>query len=391
MTSDADGRRYQEAINPRLLGVLCILLAAGLLGVGLWPFHSPWNQVTWRADGRGVRFGDHGTILSPSYLHAPHAQEGGPCSLELWVEPQLNSSSSAIVAFYQPDRSRQFSLRQSLSDLELHVEYHEPWRRTRITRLYVSDILRARKTTFLTITANGERTSVYVDGAPLRLDRGFRLSSQDLEGTLIIAASPSSNDSWSGDMLGLALYDRQLNASEVLRHYQTWNDKGRPETAAGEGMVALYLFNEGAGRAIHNQITSGADLYVPDRYMLVNAAFLEPFWDAFDNERGYWEDVLENIGGFVPFGFLVYAYLSLSGRIRRVALVAILLGFAISLTIETLQVFLPTRDSDTTDLITDTLGTCLGAGLYRLNFCRLLFARIWTLFFQRLVVWRPPV
>jgi len=86
--------------------------------------------------------------------------------------------------------------------------------------------------------------------------------------------------------------------------------------------------------------------------------------------------VLINIAGFVPFGFLVCAYFSLARRIRTPALVTILLGFTVSFTIESLQAFLPTRDSGTTDLITNTLGTCIGVWLYRLSFWRVPVARI---------------
>ena len=383
MTSGANGRRHPEAINTRLLGVLCILLTAGLLVAGLWPFHSPRNQVTWRADGKGVHFGAHGTVLSSNPLRAPHMQEGSPCSLEVWVEPKFTSDSSTLLAFYEPSRSRQFLLRQSLSDLALQIDFHERWHPTRSARLYVDEIFRRGKRMFITITSNGGRTSVYIDGVPLRVDRKFALSGQDMEGELIIAASPFSNDSWSGDMQGLALYDQPLTASQALRHYQTWKDKGRPEVSENEGVVALYLFDERTGSVIHNQIASATDLYIPDRYLLVNAVFLEPFWEAFDTGWGYWQDVLVNIAGFVPFGFLVCAYLSLARKTRRPALVTIILGFAVSLAIESLQAFLPTRDSDTTDVITNTMGTCLGVGLYQLSFCRLLFTRIWALLLQR--------
>jgi glycopeptide antibiotics resistance protein len=112
--------------------------------------------------------------------------------------------------------------------------------------------------------------------------------------------------------------------------------------------------------------------------MILDQAFLRPFWVEYYPARGYWEGVvLINVIGFIPFGFLFCAYFSLNGRITKPALVTILLGFAVSLTIECLQALLPTRDSGTTDLITNTLGTCIGVWLYRWSFWRFLAARLW--------------
>ena len=50
--------------------------------------------------------------------------------------------------------------------------------------------------------------------------------------------------------------------------------------------------------------------------------------------------------GFIPFGFCVYPWMKQAGA-RRPGLVTAGAGAAVSLAIETLQIFLPTRDSGT--------------------------------------------
>ena len=55
---------------------------------------------------------------------------------------------------------------------------------------------------------------------------------------------------------------------------------------------------------------------------------------------------------------------------------AFILGGMVSLTIEILQVYLPTRGSDTTDVITNVLGTCVGVILYRGKIAQALFEKV---------------
>jgi glycopeptide antibiotics resistance protein len=59
-------------------------------------------------------------------------------------------------------------------------------------------------------------------------------------------------------------------------------------------------------------------------------------------------------------------YLFLVRPTKHTAAIVVLAGFVLSLTIECTQWFLPTRDSDMTDVITNTIGTALGVALYRL-------------------------
>ena len=99
---------------------------------------------------------------------------------------------------------------------------------------------------------------------------------------------------------------------------------------------------------------------IPEKYRIEDQALLMPFWKGFDLP-----DILENIVGFVPLGFFFFAYLSMRPSARRTALIVTVLGGLVSITMEVLQSHIPTRQSDSTDVITNTLGTWLGVMLYR--------------------------
>jgi len=194
---------------------------------------------------------------------------------------------------------------------------------------------------------------------------------------LVFGTSAVDNDSWTGQLYGIAVYDRELMPSEVTDHYIAWDRDGRLRLAEAEGATALYLFEERAGSVVHNQVRSGPDLYIPEHYFLLDKAFLEPFWKEFSPTWGYCKDILINIGGFVPLGFSFCAYLSYGRRMNRAVLATVLLGGIVSFVIEFLQGFFPTRASGTTDLITNTLGTALGAAIARSKVAQSLFAEVW--------------
>jgi glycopeptide antibiotics resistance protein len=88
---------------------------------------------------------------------------------------------------------------------------------------------------------------------------------------------------------------------------------------------------------------------------------LEPFWAEFSLTRCYRDAAVKKGIGFVPFGICFYAHLSAARPMKRALLLTVALGAATGFTIELSQGFIPTRDSGTTDLITNTLGTWIGA------------------------------
>jgi hypothetical protein len=347
-----------------LLCIACVAVLCGILVAGLWPFHSPRNEVTWLQDQNGLRFGDYGTVMSTGAFRETGSRDEASCTIELWLHAALPSNGGTILTLFAPDNPLQFSLYQSLTDLMLQSGRSSSPNRARKQRVYVSDVFRQGQPLFVTIASGSEGTSVYVNGTLSTNARHFQLMPRGCAGRLIVGDSPRQQDSWSGRVKGLAIYDSELTAPAVLLHYTAWTRNGRPEVDRNEHVVGLYLFDERAGDIVHNHARPGIDLFIPRTYTVLDKIFLEPFWDEFDMSWGYWKNILKNIAGFVPLGLCFCAYLTLVRKYKRAALVTIILGSAVSLTIEVLQGYLPTRDSGTTDLITNTLGTWIGVMLY---------------------------
>ncbi len=362
----------------KLLGVVCGFVLLGILSAGLWPFHAPRNEVSWLSGGNGLLFGKHGSIVSASPLEASGSQADKSCSLEIWLEPRQANSEGTVLAIYWPaSRVISFALRQWRNGLVLERESrgHSAWEAS----IYVADVFRGPKPVFFTISSGKAGTAIYADGTLVRKSPDFKLISQDLSGEFIVGNGPLTTNNWSGQVKGLAVYNRELPAVKVSQDYANWTagwtTSGRPDTAKSEGVVARYLFDEGKGNIVHNQVDSATSLLIPERFFILHEQFLERPWDEFRTGWRYWKDVGVNVAGFIPLGFFFRAYFSAIGRAKRTTWLTIVLGFVVSFTIEVLQAFLPTRDSGMTDLITNTFGTALGAILCGWSMKRNWFAR----------------
>lgn len=354
-------------MRSKLLGASCVAVLCVILTLGLWPFHSPKNDVTWLKRASGVSFGRHGTVQSLGALKTT-GPAGGLCgSIEIWVQPD-RWNGGTILAFYEPEIRRLFELQQSLSDLKLVAQFQNDDNKTAKARLYADDALlrslQEKKPTFVAVVYGPGGTRVYLDGALAETAASFEMPRDAFTGDIVVGDSPWQPDNFEGEIHGLAIYDSELADAQISGHYLTWKKNGRPDIAENERNVALYLFDEKAGTLIHNR-SAGVNLYIPETYSVIDKIALEPFWKEFNMSRSYWKSAAINVVGFIPVGFVFSAYFRLARPIERATLVAVAVGAVTSLTIEVLQAFLPTRDSGTTDLITNTLGTYVGVLCYR--------------------------
>jgi VanZ family protein len=225
----------------------------------------------------------------------------------------------------------------------------------------VNDVFSSPKPVFIAISSADAGTVVYLNGIVVKKAATFTFSSQELSGQLVLGNAPNTSNNWSGKLTGLAVYHRELSPAEVLRHFADREKSNHARLDSSERIVADYLFDEGQGDVVRNQVDSVTNLLIPARFFVLRQPVLERPWDEFRSDRNYWLNIAINIGGFVPLGFVFRAYFSAIEKVKRGTWFTVALGFAVSLTIEVLQAFLPTRNSGMTDLVTNTFGTVLGA------------------------------
>lgn len=354
-----------RVLTPNLLRILCPMILCLIWALGLWPFHAPPNNVTWLKNEHAIALGKYGSAFTLSEI-GPGVPAGVSWSIEIWVQPAGWRNSSTMLSLYAPSRSL-VQLRQSWTDLEIAADIQtDPGVHG---RAYFDDVLRPAlqqgRPMLIAVTFDSHGTRVFLDGAPARGGPRFSIPSRVLPARLILGDSPVHPDSFRGKIYGLAIYGSELSAAAARSHYEGWKNSGQPRTAPSDLPLALYTFSAAPGDVIANRWPGGAGLNVPHSYSVIDKAVLAPLWKEFSFSSEYWKGNLKNIVGFVPFGFLFYGLLALTRSPGRSALLAVILGALVSLTIELLQAFLPSRDSGMTDLVTNSAGTYLGVVCYR--------------------------
>lgn len=367
-------KAHLGSAHAKIVSLLCLFVLGSIAVAGLWPFHAPRNAVSWLTDKNGLRFSGHGSAVSAGAFRSSRPPNNTGCSLEILLKPARTTVGGSILAFdSSPDPRVPFLLRQygtSLAVLRYVVDEHgnvtRPWYK-------VDQVLEAGKQVLVTVTSSKDNVALYVNGVLARRFSDSGIVSRELTGQLVLANS-TVDDSWTGQIMGLAIYSRELTPAQVREHFQSWTPDQEPSLTGEQALTARYLFNERGGNIVHNQVDPATNLIVPAKYFVLHPALLLSTWaeyshtGSFWKRWSFWEDLGVNICGFVPVGFVFFAYCFSVRHIERPALVAVLMGLFLSFSIEALQRLLPNRDSGMTDLLTNTTGTALGVLLYRSSY-----------------------
>jgi VanZ family protein len=370
--------RNSGDIPGKVIEVACVSILCAIGIAGLWPFHSPKNEVEWLKNQNGVYFGRHGSIVSSAPL-VSNGKEDEQCSLEIWLAPGQIKGMHTILAFDGSGNPRaSLWLKQYLDGIVLQRQVITPESGAKKRAFGIKGVFYLGQSVFVTVASKSQSTSIYVNGVLADVSPTFQLSRKDLTGQLVLAGSTNSGG-WLGELRGLAVYQEALTPIQIVQHFETWVNNQRPTLAGDEAPVALYLFDERHGNIIHNQVDYKADLVIPTHYFVLHSHFLRYPWDEYLPGWNYVKDTAINITGFIPLGFFLGAYFSVVRGSNRPLATAVALGFSVSLTIETLQAFLPTRSSGMTDIINNTLGTAVGGIFYRCSWGQALLRKVVTI------------
>jgi VanZ family protein len=354
-------------LNQRTAGLISVLMAVGLLIVGMWPFaFRPLNRVGWLKDRAGLSFLPDGVAYEPE---ATDWSRGGPpdqpaaFTMELWLEPGQVPPTDLFDILTIDDGVVPSGIVLFQWKTELLLRIRDRASRRGFREVGPSGVLTEQTPCFINLTVAPSGTTFYSNGSRLSHYPGFTVPNSRLNGRLILGNAAEGKHPWRGNLFGLAIFNRALDASEVAQHYALWTNHQAGQLAAETGLAALYRFDEGNGQWVNDLSTNRQRLLIPERYKVLQKRVLELDPIGMSDL----DDIAVNILGFMPFGFVVYGYRRLAkpdGRGGNLVW-AVCAGATISLAIELTQAWLPNRTSSINDILTNTLGTFLGALLAR--------------------------
>ena len=352
--------------------VLTIAVLVGILIFGLNPKGYKFsNEVHWIIDQPGIRFGRYGIAYSDSFLESAGDNPSKPngFSIELALRPasyQEKGTNFILVLHNGMDRSQLLIWQYHSWIILMNGDDYDNKRRTR--RIAVNIDSQVPTTRFLSVTTGEEGTAVYLDGRFTVRKKDLILKIPNGGNTrLLIGNSVYGKQSWQGDVYGLAFYGYPLTAQIIKGHFDRWLQDKNFSFAEKNNPIALYFFNEKTGARARDHAGGNHHLEIPAKMRIFKEKILSSEWSGFKFNRSMNEDNILNLMGFIPFGFILAATLIKFGGTleKHYFLITVLFCFTVSLIIEILQAWLPSRSSSMQDLILNTLGALIGASILR--------------------------
>lgn len=350
---------------------LAILYLAIVLVLLLYPFDfsSPFgtreNSVTWLGDGKGVRFGESGMLVSdgPPAALFEKLKSGTGLSVELWLSTARSKQygPARILSYSLNPWEWNFTVGQYGRDLVFRLETMDGGPNT-----WVADAFVTGKLQHVVVTYDFSHMRLYVDGrkAEAAMRRGG-FDTWNPAFLLVLGNEASGARPWDGTIAYAAIYDRPLDDAGIAARFDAGYRAG--SRMNGAGPVLAYDFGRGLnGRGGHPDaaamVSPMPDLVAPARVpSATRLFFLRYGGKTLYRETSAW-DLIRNVILFLPFG--VFGFILVERRTRSVAMaiaITVVGAIVVSATCEALQYFLASRTSSIFDVATNATGALVGA------------------------------
>lgn len=240
-------------------------------------------------------------------------------------------------------------------------DYDYTQRRPRLVKSHAVSDLEER---FITVTADGNGSRLYIDGVMVHFDNRWQLlvprSGPQLH--MVIGNSVSGKHNWVGSVYGLAIYATAQSKETVRGHFHKWQQTAAFPYDTGKHLMAAYVFNARGAHQFEDLSGNGQPLRVTDQPVVLKKTFLKSPWHGLKPSRSFFVDAVLNFFGFMPLGAVMFIWLKSIRLIPDRGRVLAVIGFCflLSLGIEISQAWLPTRHSNLLDLALNTCGSWAG-------------------------------
>ncbi|HEX3018653.1 MAG TPA: VanZ family protein [Chitinispirillaceae bacterium] len=315
-----------------------LLILCGIFVAGFWPFNFyPLNEIHRQTDSTGTYL----SIKQPSlaYITPELPNFNSPDGFTIKIKLKSKNPSTNYIA-------RIFSLTSNNKEIlmigqwksGIIFRYYDP-AKSRNREIYLKKLLESKAPFLLTLIVTRSSFLAFYNGENI-LKREVSLQQTSLKGFATVGNSNTGKQGWTGELYELRIYDHPIDDNQIM-------------CRTNESQKLFSFPNE------------VCRLVIPKHFSAIKKMILTPPWVDFRFNKSYINDVVLNFIGFLPLGFML-GVLLMQYRIDRFnpLLISFLLCTAISLSIELIQPFIPSRCSQLSDLILNVLGAISGTWIF---------------------------
>ncbi len=335
-----------------------VLYLSAIMFATLWPFNFGQINSASLSPEDGLKLSPPSTVYSARPAEKLTDIHQFTISLDLTSNMARTNGYARILSYSLDTNRMNFILGQWEEGLVFLLKNSS---RAKPIHFEVEGVLRTGEGKTVTVVFDGDKLLLFHNGK-LRGQRRtgtLNFSNWDKSYPLAIGSEANGKFPWEGKIRSIAIFDRALSQDEI----QSFSGPEKLRLESMDPPLIFYDFTRSQVQSIKDHGKGiPADLAIPKRFTPYKPTILET-----TNLKNLWadkRDILSNILLFLPLGFFLAGYLNFRGYNPHSAiLLAIGLGFALSLGVELLQSFLPTRESDLADVISNTLGAGVGSAL----------------------------